>query len=318
MAVLIIMGEIDLSVGSAAFFTGLVVAQCQVVGWGLVPSILAGLVVGLVLGLVHGLVITRFGVPAFITTLAGFLLWRGLGMILANATPIGPVTNDLIDVTEGRMPTPLVLLLALAALGAGARWAIAARSADKRAGGMVALIARLAASVIVVVLLIWLGMTPIGLPNALLWITAVAVVLGGLLGRAKLGRRIFLLGSNAEAAVYAGINAKRIVLIGFLMMGAIYGLAGTMLTARSGVASPDAGTTLELVAIAAAVIGGTSLRGGVGSIGGAVLGAFLLATMDNGMSLLGVASYAQNVVKALILVVAVALDGYFRRRKLLK
>ena len=103
------------------------------------------------------------------------------------------------------------------------------------------------------------------------------------------------------------------MLIGFLIMGAIYGIAGTMLTARAGVASPDAGTTLELVAIAAAVIGGSSLRGGIGSIGGAILGAFLLATIDNGMSLLGVSSYAQNVVKAIILVIAVALDGYFRR-----
>ena len=99
-------------------------------------------------------------------------------------------------------------------------------------------------------------------------------------------------------------------------MGAIYGIAGTMLTARAGVASPDAGTNLELTAIAAAVIGGTSLRGGVGSIRGAILGAFLLATTDNGMSLLGVPYYSQNVVKAIILVIAVALDGYFRRRQL--
>jgi ABC-type xylose transport system permease subunit len=316
IAMLIIMGEIDLSVGSAAFFTGLVVAHFQVTGWGVVPSILAGVVVGIGLGLITGLVITWFSVPAFIVTLAGFLLWRGLGLLFSKATPIGPVSNSFISVTEGRMPLVLVYALALAVLAAGARWAIAARGSADRAGSVATLAGRLAASLAIAALVIVMGQTAIGLPNALLWILGIALILGTVLTRAKLGRRIFLLGSNAEAAVYAGINAKRTVLIGFVVMGAIYGIAGTMLTARAAVASPDAGINLELTAIAAAVIGGTSLRGGVGTIGGALLGAFLLATTDNGMSLLGVPTYSQNVVKAIILVIAVALDGYFRRRQL--
>jgi ABC-type xylose transport system permease subunit len=318
MAMLIIMAEIDLSAGSVAFFTGLVVAHFQVIGWGLIPSILAALVLGLVIGLVQGLVITWFNVPAFIVTLAGFLIWRGVGLWWSNATPIGPVGNNFIHITEGRIPTPLVYLLALAALGAGVWQAMAGRRGNQRAGGLATLITPLAASVIVAALVLILGLGTAGLPNALLWITGVALVLGGVLGRAKLGRRIFLLGSNREAAVYAGINAKRIVLIGFLVMGAIYGIAGTMLTARAGVASPDAGTNLELTAIAAAVIGGTSLRGGVGTIRGAILGAFLLATTQNGMSLLGVPYYSQNVVQGIILVIAVALDGFLRRRQLAK
>lgn len=317
MALLIIMGEIDLSVGSAAFFAGLVVAQCQVSGWGLIPSIAAGIAFGVALGLIQGIVIIWFGVPAFIVTLAGFLLWRGLGMMWSNATPIGPVTNDLINVTEGRMPPVLVYLLAAGVTAYGVWQLIDARN-NSDAGRATALLApflRLLGALAIAAVVIWMGLSTFGLPNAVLWITAVALVLGGILGRAKIGRRIFLLGSNAEAAVYAGINSKQLVLFGFVVMGVIYGIAGTMLTARAGVASPDAGMTLELVAIAAAVIGGTSLRGGVGSIRGAVLGAFLLATMDNGMSLLGVASYAQNVVKGIILVIAVALDGYFRRRQ---
>lgn len=316
MTMLIIMGQIDLSVGSAAFLAGLAVAHFQVEGWGLLPSILAALVVGLVLGLVQGVVITWFAVPAFIVTLAGFLLWRGLGLWLSDATPIGPVTNELIKVTEGRMPMPLVYLLAFGVVAAAAWQVYSARKDAQQTGISVSAVVPLVVSVAVAVLLVVLGRTGVGLPNALLWITGVALLIGGLLGRAKLGRRIYLLGSNAEAAVYAGINAKRIVLIGFLIMGAIYGIAGTMLVARAGVASPDAGINLELTAIAAAVIGGTSLRGGVGSIRGAILGAFLLATADNGMSLLGVPTYSQNVVKAIILVIAVALDGYFRRRQL--
>ena len=115
--------------------------------------------------------------------------------------------------------------------------------------------------------------------------------------------------------MYAGISVDRIVLIGFAIMGAIYGIAGTMLIARVGTSTADSGINLELTAIAGAVIGGVSLRGGIGSIRGALLGAFLLSTIDNGMSLLGVSSYAENVVKALILVLAVGLDGYFTRRQ---
>ena len=318
MALLIIMSEIDLSVGSAAFLTGLVVAYFQVTGWGLIPSIVAALVVGLLVGLIQGLVVILFSVPAFIVTLAGFLLWRGLGLLLSDATPIGPVSNELINITEGRMPTVLVYLLALTILGAGAWRAVSGRAEMGRPGGLAAVVVPAAAAVAVAALVLVMGQTTTGLPNALLWIAAIATVLGVVLGRAKLGRRIYLLGSNAEAAVYAGINVKRTVLVGFLIMGTLYGIAGIMLTARTGVASPDAGMNLELTAIAAAVIGGTSLRGGIGSIPGAILGAFLLATTDNGMSLLGVPSYAQNVVKAIILVIAVALDGYFRRRQTAK
>ncbi len=314
MALLIIMGEIDLSVGSAAFFAGLIVAQCQVAGWSVITSILAGVAFGIGLGLIQGLVITWFQVPAFIVTLAGFLLWRGIGLLWVNAIPIGPVTNDFIDVTEGRMSTVMVWALAALVLAYGVWQLFASRRNAGRATGILGPLVRLLVYIVVAAVVVWVGQTVSGLPNAVLWITVVAILLNAVLGRAKLGRRIFLLGSNREAALYAGINANRLVLIGFVIMGAIYGIAGTMLTARAGVAGPDAGTSLELVAIAAAVIGGSSLRGGIGSIRGAILGAFLLATIDNGMSLLGVSSYAQNVVKGIILVIAVALDGYFRRR----
>jgi len=225
------------------------------------------------------------------------------------------VTNNFIDVTEGRMSDAMVYVLAAAVVAYGA-WQLFTARRHSSAGSIVGSVVRLAAYAVLAGLVVWVGRTSSGLPNAVLWITGVALALGIVLGRAKLGRRIFLLGSNREAALYAGINARGQVLIGFIIMGAIYGIAGTMLTARAGVAGPDAGTSLELVAIAAAVIGGTSLRGGIGSIRGALLGAFLLETIDNGMSLLGVSGYAQNVVKGVILVIAVALDGFFRRRQL--
>jgi ABC-type xylose transport system permease subunit len=316
VALLIIMGEIDLSIGSAAYLTGVVAAKCQVAGWGLVPSILAAIAVGLAIGIVQGLVITKLLVPAFIVTLAGFLLWRGLGRMWTNAAAIGPVDPNFSQLTEGRMTSLLVNLLTMALLVAAGVivYRRFARAHDESTPPLIQLATPVALAVVVAAVVLWAGHDVSGLPNALLWIAAVGTALWVLLNRAKFGRRAVLVGSNHEAASYAGISVSRTVLYGFVIMGVTYGIAGVMITARVSSSTADAGTNLELVAIAAAVIGGNSLRGGIGSIQGAVLGAFLLSTIDNGMALLGVSGYAQDVVKALILVFAVGLDGFFRRR----
>jgi ABC-type xylose transport system permease subunit len=318
VAVLIIVGEIDLSMGSAAFLAGLVAAQCQVAGFGVVISILAAVVAGVLMGIIQAFATVNLAIPAFIVTLAGFLVWRGIGLLWTNAGAVGPVSPQFIGLTEGRMPAAivavLVVLLVLAALFRSYRVFGDAKAAASRTPIRVYLaiaVVPLAAAAA----LIWISLGRSGVPYAVLWIGVVALALGVMLARTKFGRQIFLLGSNREAAVYAGINAKRSVIIAFVIMGVIYGLAGVMLTARTGTSTADAGATLELVAISAAVVGGNSLRGGVGSVAGAVMGAFLLSVIDNGMALLGVSSYAQNVAKGLILVIAVGLDGYFVRRR---
>ena len=316
VAMLIIMGEIDLSIGSAAFFTGLIAAQCQVHGWGLWGSVAAAVAVGAAIGLAQGIVIAYLAVPAFIVTLGGLLLWRGLGLTWTNSLAVGPVNQDFINLTDASLAKPVVIFLAALVLAVGAMQAYAAMSArgpgDARWSRGVAV--RLGAAAVVSAVIVILGLSSAGLPTAVLWIAVVAGILGFALARGKFGRRVFLLGSNREAAVYAGINAKRTVLVGFVLMGAIYGVAGVMTTAHVGVSTPDASTGLELNAIAAAVIGGNSLRGGVGSISGAIVGALLLATINNGMALLSVSTYAQNVFDAAILILAVGVDGFFRRR----
>ena len=326
VAILIIMGEIDLSIGSVAFLSGLVAASCQVGGWGVAASVLAAVAVGAAIGLVQGLVITRLAVPAFVVTLGGLLLWRGLGLALTDAAAIGPVSSEYSALTEGRMPTAMTLVLVVAVLAFTAWSAYRRRRTATREFATRENAAAFVESVIsigllgaaVAAALLWIGLGGRGLPNAILWIATVVIVLDFTMTRAQFGRRAFLVGSNHEAAMYAGINVRNIVLFGFVLMGAIAGIAGMMLIARVGTSTANSGVNLELTAIAAAVIGGVSLRGGIGSIRGALMGAFLLSTIDNGMSLLGVSSYAQSVVKALILVLAVALDGYFTRRQLMR
>ncbi|MGR9235104.1 ABC-type xylose transport system permease subunit [Rhizobium leguminosarum] len=319
VAILIIMGEIDLSIGSVAFLAGLVAAKCQMAGYDVPTSILAALAVGAAIGLVQGLVITRLAVPAFVVTLGGLLLWRGVGLTWTDAAAIGPVTSEFSALTEGRMPAFMAVILVVIVMAYGVLTSFLKHRAAKRRGIAVpaGVLTIPVICAILAVGLLWIAFMGRGVPNAIFWIAGIVVALDFTMTRAQFGRRTFLVGSNHEAALYAGIDVRNTVLTGFVLMGTVCGIAGIMLIARVGTSTADSGINLELTAIAAAVIGGVSLRGGIGSIRGALMGAFLLTTIDNGMSLLGVSSYAQNVVKALILVLAVGLDSYFTRRQLL-
>ena len=164
-------------------------------------------------------------------------------------------------------------------------------------------------------LLAWIFGGYLGIPLAMLWVAAIGIVLTTLMDRTKFGRNTYLIGSNREAAVLAGIPLARHLFLGFLLMGVLYGVAGVLITSRLGAATPSSGQFLELDAIAGAVIGGTSLRGGVGSVAGAMAGALLLTTIDNGMSLLNVSSFIQLVIKGLVLLAALSVDAYMTRHR---
>jgi D-xylose transport system permease protein len=164
-------------------------------------------------------------------------------------------------------------------------------------------------------LLAWAAGGFLGIPLTLIWSVAVGVVLWFVMSRSTFGRNAYLIGSNREAAEFAGISVKKHIFGGFLIMGALYGVGGVLLTARLAAATPSGGTNLELDAIAAAVIGGTALTGGVGTIPGAMIGALLLATIDNGMSLMNVSSSAQLIVKGLVLLGALGVNAYLLRRR---
>jgi D-xylose transport system permease protein len=155
----------------------------------------------------------------------------------------------------------------------------------------------------------------LGIPEALIWVALIGALLTGLMTRTKFGRNAYLVGANREAAVLAGISLGRQLMLGFVLMGVLYGIAGVLITARLGAATASSGLFLELDAIAGAVIGGTSLRGGIGSVPGAIAGAVLLTTIDNGMSILNVSSFLQMVVKGLVLLFALAFDAVMSKRR---
>ena len=322
VAMLIIMAEIDLSIGSAVFLCGLVAAQLTVEGnLPLLAVVLLTVLAGMTIGVIQGLWVVWLGIPSFVATLAGLLAYRGIGLLWTDASAVGPVPAEFIALSESFLSKPLsaallsaVFLAAVVAIFLGLRrlrQSSQLRTNAPLPGGQAAtwVLAKVVAVALPLALITWIILGFEGMPMALIWVGGVVAVLIFVMNRTVFGRNAFLAGSSRESALYAGINVKKTVFAGFVIMGALYGVAGVLMTSRLGNSTPGLGTFLELDAIAAAVIGGVSLRGGAGSIVGAVMGAFLLTTINNGMSILNVPSFAQLVIKAIILLLALYFDA---------
>jgi len=316
MLMVIVCGNIDLSIGAVVGLAGGIAALTQ--GWGLGPCLASAIVVGLAIGALQGTLVSYFNIPAFIVTLGGLEAWRGVILKLTTGATI-PVElpffrslgRDFIDPRIG-------FALAIVAV-AGIIWTNIRRQRARQRHGLTplstgALAARIVIPSIVVVGFIFLMNQAGGVPIPVIFLLAVALAGAFLTANTTFGRYLYAIGGNPDAARLSGINLQRYILAAFCVMGALAGLASILHTARVGSASPDAGTLMELDAIASCVIGGTSLMGGRGTVFGAVLGALILASLDNGMSLLNVENWAQYVVKGGVLVAAVGFDMFGRRR----
>jgi D-xylose transport system permease protein len=329
VAILIIMSEIDLSIGSAVFLCGVVAAQLATDGnVPLIVVVLATLGTGILLGAVQAVWVVVVGIPSFIATLAGLLAFRGIGLLWTNAATVGPVDPSFTALSESFIPPSVsyVILAVVLLVGVGLiTWQNRTRSQRRQkeaAEGVLTrppvpvsrTISEILLLVVPLVILGWIVGSFLGIPMALVWVAVIVIALTVLMARTTYGRNAYLLGANREAAEYSGINVKRTVFLGFVIMGALYGVAGILLTARLGSSTPGAGQTMELDAIAAAVIGGVSLRGGTGTVAGAVMGALLLTLINNGMSILNISSFAQSIIKGVILLLALAVDAYVLRR----
>jgi D-xylose transport system permease protein len=304
IVLMIVSGQIDLSVGSLAGLCGAVAAMgCVNLHLGVIPSLLAALLLGAILGLSQGLIVARYGVPPFIVTLGGMLIFQGALLGLTKGVAIVP-PEGFLRIGQEFLPPIVGWVLG----GAGALlclWQM------KRTKGYILWGISAAASVGVAALFNAYQ----GLPLPVLIMLALATGFWVVAEHTAFGRQLYAIGGNRDAAFYAGVPInKRIVTI-FAVMGGVSALAGVILTARVGAASADAGKMLELDAIAAAVIGGTSLLGGSGSVWGAILGATVMASLDNGMSLLNTEAFWQPIIKGAILVAAVTADLHWRKRK---
>lgn len=319
VSILMVMAEIDLSIGSAVFLTGIVAAKIQSEeGAPPIVAVLAAVAAGCALGAWQGLWVVRLAVPSFIVTLAGLLAFRGIGLLWTDANTVSGLGPDYADLSEAFLPAQVAYIGLLGLLGAAVVVVMRRARFDRRHGIPVEtdrLVVRLVVAAVFFAWLGWIAGGFLGIPTALLWVAAIGTLLWLLMTKTTFGRNAYLIGSNREAARLSGINVQRQVFLGFVLMGAIYGVGGVLTTARLGSSTPGLGQNLELDAIAAAVIGGTSLAGGIGTIPGVIAGALLLATIDNGMSLLDFSSFAQLVVKGLVLLMALAADTWAMRKR---
>lgn len=319
MLMLIVSGNIDLSVGSVLGFAGALAAfALTTLEYTLPVSILLAIIVGVLVGLFQGALTAYLNIPAFIVTLGGLLAWRGATKWLLGGNTI-PVSNETFKfIGQGNVPLTIGWILAGVAILAVLLMAYRKAASIKQYGlgeaNYGAEILKALLPIGGIVAFIWVMNSYQGVPIPVLILLAVALLGAFLTNSTTFGRYLYAIGGNADAARLSGINNKANILKVYALLGALTGAAALIFTARVGSASPDAGTLKELDAIAACVIGGASLMGGRGTIFGACIGALIMASLDNGMSLLNVKDYMQDIIKGSILVAAVGLDMMGRKQ----
>ncbi|HEV2763005.1 MAG TPA: sugar ABC transporter permease [Pyrinomonadaceae bacterium] len=319
MLMVIVTGNIDLSIGSLLGFVGVLAGalQGEAHGWGLVPTLLVAVGVAVIMGEVQGALVAYANIPAFIVTLGGLLAWRGVALGMARGETI-PVRAPGFKEIGQQYVSPAIGYVIAALAVAAVVWLSVRRHRARRRYGLegastLSLAARVAVPSLVIVTFIWFLNSYAGVPVPVIILIVVALAGAFLTQNTTFGRYLYAIGGNPEAARLSGINVRNYVWAVFAIMGALVGVASVIYTARVGAAAPDAGNLLELDAIAACVIGGTSLMGGRGTVFGACLGALFMASLDNGMQLLGVHNYTQFITKGAILVAAVGLDMLGRK-----
>ena len=317
---LIVTRNFDLSVGSAVAFVGVILALLTV-KYDVNPwiGVVAAVSAGVVMGLWQGLWVARIGVSSFIVTLAGMLYFRGLSMIATNGATVAPLPEALTDLATGFLSPALSIGLIVVFLGGYLTLRIfelnRARSLGLTTQFGTDLFGATLSAALAAIVAIWI-VSRQGIPYLVLLVAICAIAAELLMRRTRYGARLYAIGGNPEAARLSGINVKRVIFWNFVIAGFGYGVTGVALTARvSGAIGGTAGLFLELDAIAAAIIGGTSLSGGRGRVVGALLGALLMGSLNNGMSLMNVPTFYQNTARGVVLLLAVAIDHIGRARR---
>jgi len=318
MLMVIVSGNIDLSVGSVLGFAGGIAAiSMTTYELGLAPSIIFAVVVGILIGIFQGALTAYLNIPAFIVTLGGLLAWRGAVKWLLGGYTV-PVADDTFKAIGNEYILPTVgwgiaVVAILFVMFMAYRNAKSVKDYGLGEANYTGEMLKAIVPVVGVIGFIWVMNSYRGIPVPVMILLAVALFGAFLTNSTTFGRYLYAIGVNADAARLSGIDNKRNILKVYALLGAFTGIAALIFTARVGSGAPDAGVLKELDAIAACVIGGASLVGGRGTVFGACLGALIMASLDNGMSLLNVRDFMQDIIKGSILVIAVGLDMFGRR-----
>lgn len=326
MVMVIIAGHIDLSVGSVVAFIG-AMAGVMISQWHL-PwplAVLFCLIIGALVGAWQGFWIAYFGIPAFIVTLAGMLVFRGAAQIALGNQQISFFPIEFRAIGSGFLPAfgttgyePLTLIIgivaSLAIVANAVRQRMVRRKYNLEDEPIWWFVVKLAFLIGLVLTVAFLLASYNGTPIVLVILGVLVVGYTIVMQRSVFGRHIYAIGGNLNAAALSGIKTKRVTFLLFVNMGVIAAIAGIVFTAGLNLASPSAGTGFELDAISAVFIGGAAVTGGIGTIPGAIIGGLIIGVLNNGMSILGVDSDYQLLIKGLVLLGAVAFDVYNKRR----
>jgi len=327
MLLVVLLGHVDLSVGSVMAFvgaiSGILMVNNNISPWLAVPLCIA---IGALIGAWQGYWVAYFGIPAFIVTLAGLLMFRGLTQVVLGGQSLAPFPEVFQKISTGYLPdltdssihllTMILGVLIAAALVFG-QW----RTREKRKNdlfeveSMNAFILKAIMTAVVMIGVTYIFASYQGYPVILVILGVIVAVYAFLTNKTVAGRQIYATGGNRKAAELSGIKTKKITFWVFVNMGAMAALAGLILAARLNAATPQAGTSMELDAMAAVYFGGASTSGGIGTIVGTIVGGLVMGVLNNGMSILGVGVDWQQAIKGLILLLAVVLDIYNKKKK---
>ncbi|MBY6048939.1 sugar ABC transporter permease [Vannielia litorea] len=340
MLIVIVSGNIDLSVGSVMGFIG-ALAAVMIVNWGWNTWLAAAacLVVGGAIGAAQGYWVAYWKIPSFIVTLAGMLVFRGASLWLLEGQSVGPFPREFQVIANGFIPdlfpeglgdslagifgarqVNVLALLTGVVAAAIIVWLGMRQRARNKTYGIAGeprgfFIARNAIVSIALIFICYKLATFRGLPNVLITMGVLTIIYAFITEQTTIGRRVYALGGNEKAAKLSGIKTERLTFLAFTNMGVLAAIAGLVFAARLNTATPKAGFALELDVIAAVFIGGASMSGGVGKIVGAVVGAFLMGVLNNGMSIMGIGIDYQQVIKGLVLLAAVLFDVYNKSKQ---
>ena len=321
------VGNIDLSVGSIVAIVGAITAvmvlKMHIPVW---IAIVAGLIVGVIIGAWHGFWIAYIGIPAFIVTLAGMLIFRGLTMVILGGTSLAPLPSEYTFMAAGFIPDIAKIdginLLSLVA-GAVAAVSVAVSESLKRASKKKykfetepfwAFILKIVGIGIAIMAFSYALAKYKGLPVVLILVVALVLIYTFITTKTIPGRHIYAYGGNPRAAELSGVKTKKVLFWVYVNMGLLSALAGIVFTGRLNSATPKAGDGFELDAIASCFIGGASTTGGVGTVIGAIIGGLLMGVLNNGMSIMGVTVDWQQAIKGFVLLLAVAFDVLSKAR----
>lgn len=328
VVLIIIAGHTDLSIGSLTGLLGGIMAILQVKhGWNTPATILAGCSMGLLLGAWHGFWIAVQGIPAFIVTLTGMFIFRGVLIMITKGETIAPMHDSFKMIGQGYLPRlnpdlpfhDTTMIVGLIAVLCFIGYQIYSRNLKIKHGIPVGGRALFAGATAVAGAAIFAAFMTIaryrGLPYSALLLIFLTLILYYVSTRTPFGRYVYAIGGNADAAKLSGINIRKVNFTLYLIMGFLSAVSGMLFTARLNSATASAGTMFEFDAITAAIIGGASVMGGEGSVVGAVVGALVMGSLNNGMGLMNIPTDRQQIIKGVILLLVVWFDVRMRKKR---